>query len=388
MAARNFNAKQALEHEIKDLWAEIQPSVIGVAATTFLNTSLNIDLTSVAVGAARNTTTFQLAVNAPAANPSATVLAAFTGTAAAIVCTITPNDGTNNPVASATIALNLSTDVVLTKVIPGEAHNGDTFELVVDAPAANTGAQVLVAFTGTAAAIVCTVTPNDGTNNGLTPVSLDEDELTELINTGVVVGKTITLTDAGSLRNDQTATGGAASDALTAGDNQVVAFADGTNPEVLLTEEELTELINTGAVVGKTITLTDAGSLRNDQTAVGGDTSVVDMFYDQTVTFTGGVTAVAASLVSGVGFASVSRTDTGEYTLTLQDAYTAVRSVDAIWKRDTAEDIQFQVTSEAVATSEAPTIVITALAGATPTDPSDEGTIMVKVELKNSSVRD
>lgn len=127
--------------------------------------------------------------------------------------------------ANARATLDLTTDIVLTSVAAGEARNETTFQLIVNAPAANPADTVIVGFTGTAAAIVCTVTANDGTNNGGTPVTLDEEELTELINTGAVAGKTITLTDASSLRALQTATGGN-NGALVTGDSQTVAFAD------------------------------------------------------------------------------------------------------------------------------------------------------------------
>lgn len=253
MANRNFNRKQALEKEVKELFAEITPAVVTVAATATLNLSTDIILTSVATGAARNTTTFELVVEAPAANP---------------------------------------TD------------------------------EVLVAFTGTAAAIVCTVTPNDGTNNAATPVDLDEDELVELINTGAVVGKTITLTDASSRRVLQTATGGQA-DALTAAD-------------------------------------------------------------DQSVSFLGGVTAVASSFVSAVGCASISRDDVGEYTLTLSDKYYALKGVSALVKHSSAVDIRMQLKSEDV--DGAKTIVFLLLTGATPTDLSASAKLMLKLELKNSTV--
>ncbi len=258
MANRNFNAKQALEHEIKDLYAEIAPAVLATEATATLNTTVDIVLTSAVAGADENGNTFELVVNAPAANPTDTVLAVFTGTAAAIVCTITPNDGTNNLAG------------------PGD------------------------------------------------PVPLTELELAELINSGVVVGKTVTLTDAGSLRNNQTAVGGDTSD-LTAADDQEVTFADGADE-------------------------------------------------------------VAPSLVSGVGFASVAHTDTGEYTLTLQDAYNSLRSADAILKWGTVADINFQITAQTVATTK--TIVVTAKTAATAVDLDDAARIMFKAELKNSSVRD
>lgn len=254
-ASRSFNRRQALEKGIKDLYAEIQPAVVAVAATATLDLSTDIVLTSVAIGAARNTTTFQLIVNAAAANP---------------------------------------------------------------------GATILVTFAGTAAAITCTVTPNDGTNNGAVAVALNENELTALINTGVVGGKTITLTDASSRRILQTATGGQAANALVSGDNQ-------------------------------------------------------------TVSFTGGVTAVVASLVHGWGFSSVSRTDVGEYTLVLQDAYYSLRSADAIVKASSLQDLGFQLQSETVSTIATKDVVLQFLTGASPAEVSPTGTILVKLELKNSS---
>ncbi len=256
MANRNFNSRQALEKEVKELHAEIQPAVL--------------------------------------------------------------------PVESEAV-LNLTTDITLTSVdVDYSARNGTTFELVVNAAAANPTATILVAFTGTAAAIICTVTPNDGTNNAATPVDLNEDELAELINSGVVVGKTITLTDASSLRALQTAAGGMAADALTAGDDQEVEFENGVTAES------------------------------------------------------------AAFIGDALGFASVERTDVGEYTITLQDTYNKLKAVQAILKTAVAEDIMWQVQSETVATDKE--IVLWALAGATPAEVSDESSILVKVELKNSSV--
>lgn len=131
--------------------------------------------------------------------------------------------------AAATASLAVTTPIVLTSVATGQTRNGTTFKTVVNAAAANPTDTVLVAFTGTASAIICTVTPNDGTNNGATPVNLTTAELKELINTGAVVGKTITLTDASSLRALQTATGGDATDLAHSGegDNVTATFASG-----------------------------------------------------------------------------------------------------------------------------------------------------------------
>lgn len=126
--------------------------------------------------------------------------------------------------------LDLTADITLTKVAVGSVNNTRTFTVQVLAPAPNPTDTVLAAFTGTAAAIVCTITPNDGTNNTATPVDLTTAELAELISSGVVVGKTVTVTDASSLRALQTATGGGATALADAGegDGVVATFADGT----------------------------------------------------------------------------------------------------------------------------------------------------------------
>lgn len=129
---------------------------------------------------------------------------------------------------AATATLATTTPIVLTKAATGTlAGNTFTFTLQVVAAAANPAATVLAVFTGTAAAIVCTITPNDGTNNAATPVNLTTAELRELITTGAVVGKTVTLTDVGALRNDQTATGGGAEVLADGGegDGKVATFS-------------------------------------------------------------------------------------------------------------------------------------------------------------------
>lgn len=132
------------------------------------------------------------------------------------------------PVA-AEATLDLTADIVLTSVAVGAARNTNTLTLQVLAAAANPTDTVLAAFTGTAAAIVLTITPNDGTNNSATPVDLTTAEIAELINTGAVVGKSVTLTDASSRRILQTASGGDAEVVVDAGegDGVVATFSGG-----------------------------------------------------------------------------------------------------------------------------------------------------------------
>ncbi len=132
---------------------------------------------------------------------------------------------------AATALLDLTADITLTSVAAGAARNTTTLTLEVEAAAANPTDTILADFTGTAAAIVVTITPNDGTNNAATPVDLTTAELRELITTGAVVGKTVTITDAGSLRTLQTATGGGATALADAGegDGVVATFSGGVN---------------------------------------------------------------------------------------------------------------------------------------------------------------
>lgn len=135
------------------------------------------------------------------------------------------------PFAAPTATLNLTADVVLTSNTEGPTRNGDTVTTQVNALAPNPSDTVLVDFTGTVDAVTITITPNDGTNNAATPVNLTTAELVELINTGLVTGKTITLTDSGSLRADLSATGGDATNFANGGEGDGITgtFAGGTS---------------------------------------------------------------------------------------------------------------------------------------------------------------
>ena len=110
---------------------------------------------------------------------------------------------------AATANLAVTSSITLTSVAKGRTRNTNTFQTVVNAPAANAGEAVLVSFTGTSAVVVCEITPDDAI------LTLTSQELVELINNGSVAGKTVTVTDTSSLRALQTATGGDGTD-LTA----------------------------------------------------------------------------------------------------------------------------------------------------------------------------
>lgn len=94
----------------------------------------------------------------------------------------------------------------------------------------------------------------------------------------------------------------------------------------------------------------------------------------------------APTLVSGAsyGFSSVARTDAGEYTLTLQDKYVSLKFVEGIFLSETPEDIRLQLVSESVQTDRE--INFLTLTADTPTDPSSGQVLLLKVEVKNTSV--
>lgn len=189
---------------------------------------------------------------------------------------------------AATAVLDLTNDITLTKV--ALAADTGTFKIVVNAAAANPTNKVLVTFTGTAAAIVCTVTPNDGTNNSATPVPLTTAEFREMITTGLVSGKSLTLTDTGSLRALQTATGGGAADLADTGEGDNV-----------------------------------------------------------TATFASGVTASFALANGSLGISSVTQTANSTYRITLQDKYSSLLGVNVISLFATEVAHTFQLKAEAVA---------------------------------------
>lgn len=138
--------------------------------------------------------------------------------------------GGSAPVAaSATFA---TTAVInLTDRDRGSLRNGETITLQVLAAAANPTNTILVAFTGPPNAVVITVTPNDGTNNGAVPVNLTTAELVELIASGFVTGKTVTVTDTSFHMRRQSASGGDGTNLADGGegDGLVATFSGGVD---------------------------------------------------------------------------------------------------------------------------------------------------------------
>lgn len=130
---------------------------------------------------------------------------------------------------AATASWTTTAAITLTDREKGTARNTNTVTLQVAAAAANPTNTILAMWSGTSAAMVLTITPNDGTNNGGTPVNLTTAELVQLFNEGSVTGKTVTVTDASFFMRKQSASGGDATNLADGGegDGLVATFSGG-----------------------------------------------------------------------------------------------------------------------------------------------------------------
>jgi hypothetical protein len=106
---------------------------------------------------------------------------------------------------------------------------------------------------------------------------------------------------------------------------------------------------------------------------------IKDIYAKVTVGATG-----APTLTSSVGIASIVRNSAGLYTVTLQDAYNSLKFAQVSFLDNDAQDIRAQIAAEDV--DGAKTVQFVCLTAATPTDPQSGQTMLIKFELKNSSV--
>lgn len=98
-----------------------------------------------------------------------------------------------------------------------------------------------------------------------------------------------------------------------------------------------------------------------------------------------GINASAAVIDSkSIRGATVTKSGTGQYTVTLDQKFNALMEVQLTLQAATAVDLVPQIVSHDV--SGAKTIIFKLLAGATATDPSAACTVHFKAFLRNSSV--
>jgi hypothetical protein len=469
MASRLFNSKQALEREVKDLYLKFTAGN-NSAATAILDLTNDITLTSVASGPSRNTNTFTTQVVTAQPNPTNTVLANFSGTSAAIVCTITPNDGTNTaptpPSGSPALLTSASYAVLASSTItntgatvltgnlglyPGTSVTGfppgtvSGVQHITDAAANQAMIDAGAAYTDLSTRSATSITANlDGqtlsagvytetsgtfnlatsgnatltlngsatdifvfrcsstliTGAGGTPtIALTGGALASNVYWVCGSSATINVSGTGAFKGTVIATasvtvdgGSGTSDARFIALTGAVTFSAATTSSipvsitpVYLTTAELRELISTGAVSGKSVTITDASSLRILQTATGGGAqNMVDGGEGDGVVaiFSGGV-ASQPSINSGFGVTSVVRNDVGDYTITFDDAYMVVKYLRGIIQSSSAQDIRMQIKADSIHTK---SVRILLLTGATAVDPSNGTKVLVKFELKNSGL--
>lgn len=113
------------------------------------------------------------------------------------------------------------------------------------------------------------------------------------------------------------------------------------------------------------------------------EVNVTELFLRADIGATGAPTIdVAASK----GIASITRNDTGDYTIQLAEAYNSLFMVDVMLLEADDTDLTHQVISQDVSNSTTPTVKIGFHAAATPTDPPDGSDIYVRITVKNSSV--
>lgn len=92
----------------------------------------------------------------------------------------------------------------------------------------------------------------------------------------------------------------------------------------------------------------------------------------------------APTIVTGYGFASITRTGAGDYKVTLSDRYSSLKFIEGIFLSSSAQDIRLQLKAEAVLSSK--TFDFYTLTGASATDPANGQVLFLKVEVKNTSV--
>ena len=91
----------------------------------------------------------------------------------------------------------------------------------------------------------------------------------------------------------------------------------------------------------------------------------------------------AVTLTTGYGIASVTKSATGDYKITLSDKYVSLKYFDAVLLKSSGEDIRVQLKAESV--NSAKTIDFYTLTGSSATNPSSGSALLIKLELKNTS---
>ncbi len=106
---------------------------------------------------------------------------------------------------------------------------------------------------------------------------------------------------------------------------------------------------------------------------------VKDLYLKVSIGATG-----APTISSGYGIASIARNAAGDYTITLSDKYASLKHFEVTHLSSSAQDLNFQLHSEDVASAK--TIRFLCLTGATATEVASGKVLFVKIEVKNTNL--
>jgi hypothetical protein len=112
------------------------------------------------------------------------------------------------------------------------------------------------------------------------------------------------------------------------------------------------------------------------------EVGIVHLFMRADIGATGAPTIDTAG---SKGIASITRNDTGDYTIALSERYTSLLACHVMMLEADDTDITFQIISQDVSGT-SPNVKIGAHAAATPADPPSGSDLYVHIILKNSSV--
>jgi hypothetical protein len=204
----------------------------------------------------------------------------------AIQAKYTPEKGLhqNNVEGFASASLATIAPIALTSKVKGEVRNGQTFSLVIDAPAANPADTVLATFSGTRAAVTLTIVPNDGTNNGVQAVNITTAQVAELIREGSVAGLNVTLSDPEGLRRLQSASGGGADNVAAGGegDDESATFLGAPSAEFHVKGTSVSSDLQTNRhQVVKITTVADSASLYGSTISLSTPTETFKLFLNR-----------------------------------------------------------------------------------------------------------
>jgi len=218
---------------------------------------------------------------------------------------VVTNGGAVSPFT--TMNINNGDDFDITAAPAGTAQNGATIQLIVLAAAANAGGAILMDWTGSAAALVLTVTPDSGS-------SVSADELVEYLNSGAITAKTVTETQPELKVSIESAAGGGAIALLPAdgatgtmvggydsdivGNGQASYIYDGSGYIFLKSQDSVQDV---NGQIGSVFL--DAANLQMDQAETGdwtiGDTSPIKDHLDELAARAVALEAISTAPVAG-----------------------------------------------------------------------------------------